>query len=137
MNIPDGVDWKTLPSLIQFLLASQASGIGIGLAMYNEAIEKHPEFFVEEIDRAKKWASIPEEVRNQYFGELYSTGAQINKECDACAGGGGLLYWIDHPFEMNEYFACLKRNRPIHQQNELYLHNKYLAIYGIEYVEKE
>lgn len=133
MNLPDNIDINKLPGIIMYLMAASYMKQPVGSWAYKKAKEEHPEYFVEELEQERKWNLVPEEVKNAYSSEISSVTAEIYKECSVAAGGGGILYWLDHPFEMAEFDKCIRSKRSEVERVEKEIHDKYLAAYGIEY----
>lgn len=136
MNIPDGVSINQVPPLIQYLWAASYMNHGIGLKMYEEAIQKYPEYFVEELEARRKWAIVPDDIKKQHFEEGYEAISEIQKECHVKAGGSGILYWLEHPYEMDAHMECLASKRLEINRVRMHFHKKYLAKYGIEFVKQ-
>lgn len=135
MNVPDNTDWRTLPGIILYLLCANYMGSAVSLSMYNKAKEEYPEYFVEELEHERKWALVPDEIKEAHSNECANATIQIYQECYDLNDrkGSGFLYWISHPEEMGAFSNCLASKREEITAMEKAMHEKYLAAYGIKF----
>ena len=123
-------EFNKAPVIIKVLQVLAATKQPIGMGTYEKAMREHPEYFVDEIEHKKKWNLIPESVHDAHDKEWI---VLQNKVTGEYPNSKGLLYWLDHPKEMDgNYKACEGvRNRYKPQFKEL--HDKYYAKYDIEF----
>lgn len=55
------------PPLIQYIITVGNFQQFIGISTYDEAIEKYPEYFPDEIEHRRKRSLVPKEVDDAYF----------------------------------------------------------------------
>jgi len=65
-------EFDKAPPLVQFLHMVAISGISIGSSIVNKAMTEYPEYFEEELERKRKWDSVPNEVHSAYNKELHN-----------------------------------------------------------------
>lgn len=60
---------KSINDIPNEVLAVWAASFGgyIGAEQLNNAIEKYPEYFPEEVEHKRKWDSVPQELKDRYF----------------------------------------------------------------------
>lgn len=117
----------------QYALVAKYSGTPISGDIYDEAIKNNPECFPEEVEHMKKWAGVPQEVKDKYFKETREVD-------DAFYNGAphsqmGLVWYSQHPEECKERDAYLNANRESYRANLRRVHDKYLKEYGIKFIE--
>lgn len=100
----------------------------VPLSIYESCMDKYPEYFPKEIENAKKWKSIPQEVHDKYWEEFSKSYKEIMKNIPLNKGMGG---WIDDPEGYKEW--CDESNKAHEEVNLLRekLHNKYYSKYGV------
>lgn len=59
--------FKDIPNKVLFIKMMGSIGQGVSYQMLDEAINEYPEHFPEEVEYRRKWASIPEEIKDKYF----------------------------------------------------------------------
>lgn len=72
------ININDIPNEVLFVWAASAAGNPIGWETYNNAVEKYPEYFPEEVEYRKKWAKVPEEIKNKYLD--FSMRLNLTKE---------------------------------------------------------
>lgn len=119
------------PNLIKYIYLYSLADVPIGLSTLEKGINEYPEYFPKEIERREKWNAIPQEVHDTYFKEFFELENQFKK--DIPHSGKGILFYIDHPKEFEEYENAMevanKKLQPLHKQ----LHEKHYSKYGIEW----
>ena len=68
------------PSRVQYIFTAGMVKQYIGSSLYNKAIEEHPEYFPDEIEHRKKWASIPQKTHDDYWKEYWALDKEIMKD---------------------------------------------------------
>lgn len=120
------------PRLIQHIYTFGFLEKPIGLSTYEEALEKYPEYFPQEIEHRKKWDAIPQKVHDDYWQEYTELNKIIMKDLPESKG---ISYYMDNMDEFYEWDnkskELKKKGRHLYKQ----LHEKYYSKYGIEYVE--
>ena len=133
MIIPDSADINKLPNLIIYLYAKSVTNGPVSMKLYEEALEKHPEFVPVEIANRKKGKAMPEEVHDSYYAEKEA----VRKDCFANLPevGGGLLAWAEGTEDFKkwheEYVISDKKYKPLEKE----IHQKYYKKYGIKHKE--
>lgn len=61
---------NNIPNEVLAVWASHYSGV-VSADAYNNAIEKYPEYFPEEVEYRRKWESVPQEVKDKYQDSTY------------------------------------------------------------------
>lgn len=59
-------EWSNAPYIIKHLYIAGHHKTPISRNLFEKAINEHPEYFTEEIERRRKWASIPQSVHDEY-----------------------------------------------------------------------
>ena len=119
--------WERLenaPSLVQFIWACSINKRPIGMSLYDEAIEKHPEYFPEEVEHRRKWDLIPEEVHEAYRKEYWEMVNEIEKDLPEKTGLMGAVF-------NDEYHKEWSKLQPLIREKEKEIHNKHYKKYGI------
>lgn len=116
------------PAIVQFIWAAKISNTPIGYSTFEKAVEEHPQYFPEEIEYRKKWASIPQSVHDEYEKER----KEIHLKCfELLPESKGISGWINDIEGYNEwsriYDECSKKEEPLLKK----LHKKYYSKYGI------
>lgn len=137
INIPNEV--------IAFKL--QASfGFGVGVSHYEEMITKYPEHFKDEIEYRKKWDSVPQEVKDEYFNNHYKltydkTHPELGDIPYPELVGGGIIQRTKHFGEKNhhemeaKYYAnetWQAKLSVIREREDIALYNKLFNKYGLK-----
>ena len=134
MNFPKPMnEW---PLEISTLWTMQIAYGYISSKLYEEAISKYPEYFVEELEYKRLHNSIPQEVHDAYWAE-YRTWP-LYESFEHPYKGMGLLWYLDHPKEYREYQEALdeyKKEHPELSQEAIW--DKHYKIYGLENPYKE
>ena len=131
MNKLSYKEFEDAPEIVKYLHIAAFYKIPVGSSLYEDAMEKHPEYFSEEIERKKKWEAIPQDVRDAYFKELCKTEDEVFDKLPYA--GMGILFYAQHPKEADAHSKSWekanKELNPIRRK----IHDKYFAKYGIKY----
>jgi len=123
-------EFDEAPDLIQYTYTMCALKQPLGSSIIDEAIEKYPEYFPDEVEQQKKWASVPQQVKDAYFEEYQKLLEDIYK--DVPHVGKGILFYATHPEEDAEHSKgwdeATKKGQPLLKA----LHDKYFGKYGIK-----
>ena len=82
-------EFATAPENIKYIHTCTEMGFPISSAIYEVAMENHPEYFTEEIERARKWELIPQSVHDAYWKEIMAIDKELMK--DVPHKGKGIL----------------------------------------------
>lgn len=134
INIPDDADINKLPSIVQYLIAANFLNQGVGLWALEKGIAECPEFFVDLIEARRKWALVPEEVKDAYYKDLSHREHELYAECKG--GGGGLFTWLNQTPESITFDECLRSKGEQRKKIAREVHDKYLAAYGIDFTKQ-
>lgn len=134
MKIPKEIRFEDYPHLIKYLYVASKMKFTVGSNQVEEAMEKHPEYFVEELERRRKWDSIPQEVHDDYWKEYSEKDEEHWKEFRGKYKKAGLMYLLNadnnernqYSQDWNAYYSSWK---PVEKE----LHVKYYSKYNIEY----
>ncbi len=135
-----------MPSeVIDFKL--QASFGFVGYTLLNEMIEKYPEWFQEEVEHRRKWDSIPQETKDEYFNTNQSlepyrvkTHEQIGEAPFPELLGLGIIGRIEHYNKPNfreiedKHLENEKWSKKLHEiilAEDIKLYNKLFNEYGL------
>lgn len=84
---------KDAPPIIGQVYMCGMMNIPIGSSIYEKAIQKHPEYFPEEVEHRKKWDSVPQQIKDAYSAELYKILDKY-REAAPSLGNHGILAQI-------------------------------------------
>ncbi len=121
------------PALVQWIYTCAINNAPIGSSTHEEAIEKHPEYFLEEVEHRRKWASVPEELKEKY----YTKHRQIEKDYEARGPkmpNKGILHMINDSEGQRELEAWRKYRDSIYpamKKKQDALYNKMFKKYGL------
>lgn len=119
---------EVAPTIVQFLYIRAWMKEPVGSSMIDEAMEKHPEYFPDEIEHRRKYALIPQQVHDAYFEEWREMHQEVYKDMPPSKG---LLGWMDDPAGYKEWNESYAKFRPIEIEREVALHKKHYEPYGI------
>jgi hypothetical protein len=122
---------KPIPPLVALIMMHRQVGMPIGMSTYDKAIAEHPEYFPEEVEHRKNWASIPQSVHDAYKAELDELYFKETGEKEIIPFGKGMAYWMEHLEEYEEFRKEQKILFEKRQQIERVLHEKYYSKYNI------
>jgi hypothetical protein len=115
------------PNTVQHIYISAMTGNPVGSSVCEEAIDKHPEYFLDIIERRKRWAAIPQKVHDNYWEAYRNLDNEILKNVPESKG---IIYWADNPNEYvkwnNEYTKAKEQGRLLYEN----LHKKFYSKYG-------
>lgn len=123
-------EFEEAPKIIHHIYCMSAIGVPVGASIYEEAIEKHPEYFPKEVEAERKWKSVPQDVKDSYFKELNDSRELIMK--DLPHNNEGIEYWVNNPKEWKEREAKYDELFPLVVEKEKELHKKHFSKYGIK-----
>lgn len=123
-------EFEAAPSKVAFLYISALLKQPVGGKMIDDAIKEYPEYFPDEIEHRKKWASVPEDVKEEYFSALSKMHEEVYKDMPPSKG---IIGWIKDPKGYEEWNKAWQTFRPIEKQKEKEIHEKYLTPHGINY----
>lgn len=106
-------------------------GKPIGPVLYNKIFNEYKEWFPEENEERRKWDSVPKEVKDKYYDELFDIQNELKK--DLPNSGKGIWYWATHPKEHAEYDTAYSKIYPTLKKSEESLYNEYFGKYGLKY----
>ncbi len=98
-----------------------------GSAQMNRMIEKYPEWFPEEVEHRRKWALVPEEVKDAHVKEWM---VAYNEATGAIPAGGIMAHIMDSEYSRNwhqKYSEAMEKLKPI----EKAIHEKHYGKYGL------
>jgi hypothetical protein len=127
-------EFAQAPGIIQHVYVCAINGIPMGASTYREAMEKHPEYFEDEIAHNKIWNTIPDSVKDQYYEELDRATSEIIKSETPKKE----VFDLTNPFE-EAVRIMEERERLSAEQNKMFenkkreLHQKYFGSYGLSY----
>lgn len=113
-------EFDKAPKVIQFLHISAISKIEVRNSIIKNAMVEYPEYFEDNIEREKKWASVPKEVRDAFIIELWSARNQIFD---------GFFMPGIHDYGFN-HIEFAKRSKKL-EEIEKELYKKYYGPYGL------
>ncbi len=121
-------DFYKMPAKVQFVHIMAASNQPIGISLYQEVLDEHPEYFPEEVEHQKKWRGIPQDVHDAYWKEYWELDKEIMKDVPPSKG---LVYYCSHQKESVEYRKkldeAIEKGKPLRKA----LHDKYYGKYGV------
>lgn len=116
------------PHIVQFLYVRGIFQQAVGSKMLNEAIEKHPEYFPDEVQLRQKWSLIPQRVHDAYLYEIEQMRKAVFKDMPPSKG---ILGWLDDPEGYKAWREAYDKFRPIEETREKEIHKKYYGPYGL------
>lgn len=123
-------EFKNLPVLMLHLYVSAAIKWPVSTTMSEEALEKYPEYYPEEVEYRRKWALVPQHVHDEYLKEMAILKDKIYKDLPPSKG---ILGWANDPKGYKEFSdkwnECMMIELPFAKE----LHSKFYAEYGIEW----
>lgn len=125
----DNINFETAPPLIQFIYAASIAKQPIGSGVFNEALEKHPEYFHEEVEHRRKWALVPQSIKDSYFNDVLKMEEILEK--DVPHKRMGIMWCIDNPDKLNERQIALDKIELERKGLKKELHDKYFKQYGL------
>ena len=123
-------EFNALPAVTQMVYINASMGIPMGSGIIDKAMKASPEIFEEEIQRRNLWESIPQEVKDAYWRELNEKMDELPKHPKA---GMGMVHYVKHPKDLKEVQEHLDKYRPLREQIDREIHDKYFKQYGLEY----
>ena len=131
------LSWEEIqkaPPLVQQVQMCAMMNIPIGSSAYEEAIEKHPDYFPEEVEHRRKWASVPQEVKDAHDAEAKII---FNKYWEAAPplGNHGLIAQIrdtEAKKQLKAWQAYNDKTRPLQKKEEDDLYDRYFNEYGLK-----
>lgn len=137
----DFEDWyNNMPSSVMFVKMMAASGTPIGLETYNKALEEGGEkYFPKEFEYKRKWALVPQEVKDAYEADPNSDWhiSNMDKDPDApieVQNWPGIVGATDNDWRiMNEWNRSdkYKANQLAKAKRKVETYNKYFTEYGL------
>lgn len=118
------------PSRVKFLYMMAIMKQPVGSKMIEEAIKDHPEYFPDELEHRRKWASIPQSVHDEYWEEWQKLDKEVYKDLPP---SNGIIGWLDDREGYENWNKVRKRCYDAGQPLFKALHQKYYGQYGIEY----
>lgn len=119
-------DFNNAPYLVQYIYACSINNYPIGISMYDEALENHPEYFPDEVEHKRKWDAIPQIVHDNYFEEFWEKKKEIEKDLPPATGIVGYM-------NNDEYHKKREKLQPKVNKMEKNLHKKHYSKYGIKF----
>jgi len=129
--------WEALhkaPALVYQVRMCSMMGIPIGLSLYEEALEKHPEYFPEEVEHLRKWNSVPEKLKDEHYEESRA----IDEKFDVAGPplpNKGLMHMITNSEGQKELEVWRKYNADTYEEREKEkrdLYNRYFNKFGLK-----
>jgi hypothetical protein len=129
-------DYINAPASVQFVKMMAVMGQPIGLSVYERALKEGPEWFPEEIEERRKWASVPQEVKDAYDADPNSDWAWFTDEDMPIElqNWPGLLRATDEDWRIHkEYYASDKYKAKQLAKNKLKVetYNRFFSEYGL------
>lgn len=123
---------EDIPGIIQFLWAASVSKMPVGTKMLDEAMEKHPEYFTEELEYRRKMALVPQQVHDAHIEDLISMSTWRSSELPNTSKG--LWYYSQHPDEYQDYWEASKEldKQYDFEEMERLLWNKHYEAYDLK-----
>ena len=66
MIIPDNEKLENIPPIILYIAGQSIANIPIGISTYNDAKEKYPQYFKDELEWEEKYNKVPQEVHDKF-----------------------------------------------------------------------
>jgi len=140
-----GVSQKNaeIPTIVVFVKMMAVMDQPIGYEMYRKALDEHPEYFPEEVEEERKWAAIPQDVKDAYYAESDIWGLFMkDQEILAIVGEdpypnrGGIIDRVTHQDEEKGRLYALhdewsKKYFKLQGEKQDKLYNKYFSQYGL------
>lgn len=131
-------DFLQAPASVQFVKMMAVSGQPIGLETYERALKEGPEYFPDEIEYRRKWALIPQEVKDAYNADPDTAwglfGEKDHDEPIEIQNWPGICAATDEDWRIrNEWYNSDKYKAKVHAKNLLKVeaYNKYFSEYGL------
>jgi hypothetical protein len=131
MQIPDEVEMKDIPAIIQYLWAASMSKMPVGSSTLDEAMEKHPEYFPEEVEYCRKMSMVPKQVHDAHMTELMALHDWWFSELPESKG---LWYYCQHPEEYTDHWKASEElhSRYNKEEMERRIWNKHYTLWGLK-----
>lgn len=117
--------FEKAPKIVQSIYVLTLLNQPVPGSVMNEAMERYPDYFQEEIQYKKIWEAIPQSVKDAYFDELHKALAHSFPD------NKGILYWINHQLEFQEYQKKYEEIRKQNEQIRKDIHKKHFEKYGL------
>jgi len=121
-------EFENAPLLVQQIKSHAFIKQPISMAMYKEAIEKHPEYFPKEVELIRKWESVPKHIMDAYNKEKEEVHA---KAFSNLPPSKGFFYWIRNEEEYLKWKEAFDKCMEEEQTALKPIREKYLAPYGL------
>ncbi len=141
------IDWQynhvehylNAPASVQFVKMMDVMGQPIGLETYERALKEGPEYFPDEIEYRRKWALIPQSVKDAYNADPNSDWAFNFGEIDEDApyivnNWPGIIGATDEDWRIRDEWynsETYKSNLATKNKDKCDAYNKYFGPYGL------
>lgn len=132
-------DYIKAPPSVQFVKMMAVMDQPVGLEIYERALAEGPEWFPDAIEYRRKWALVPQEVKDAYNADPNSSWAFTFGEIDEDApdivnNWPGIIAATDEDWKIHrEWHNSDIYKAKLHAKNLLKVeaYNKYFAEYGL------
>lgn len=120
------------PLVIQIYWMARV-GIPIGISLHDEAIEKHPEYFPEEVELRKKWALVPKKLEEQWLNKVVAINRKYREAAPPLPEGGlmAIVRATDENKKMIAWRAYWDDAHEVQKKEENELFNRMFNEYGL------
>lgn len=122
------IELKDIPGPVLYLRMCATNKIPVGITLYNETIEKYPEWFPKEIAHKRKWDSIPQSTHDLYWKEFWEFKQKLWENEPKPPG---IMGHINNTPEAQAWNEAFNRLYPLEKKKMSELHNKYYKPYGV------
>lgn len=127
-------EFSEAPNRVQYIHMCAHQNIPIGMSILDEAIDKYPEYFPDEVEHIRKWAAVPEELKDEYFKKCAEIHREVFADAPQCPNKG-LLHMIRDPEGQKEMKAWEESNKirfPKKEKLKDQLYDKMFGKYGLK-----
>ena len=118
------------PSIVQYLYVASFMKQPVGGKTIDEAMEKHPEYFPDEVEHRRKWALIPQEVHDNYWEEYWNIEKELFKDVPPSEGLMAMCNNTEkYQIWSKAWNIANEKAKPLRKK----LHEKFYSKYGIEW----
>ena len=122
-------DVKQIPGIVLQIYVNSMCNIPISISTYNEAIEKYPEYFPDEVEHKKKYDAIPKHIHDQYLQEM----SELFENYFHHLPNKGMLCRINNQEEDTDWKKKFDEENGKYSEAEKIIHDKYYGSYDIDF----
>lgn len=128
-------EFMEAPAIVQYVYTAAMFETPIGVSIYTEAVEKHPEYFDDVLEHRAKWDAIPQEVHDVMRAELKELMLERypDSEGSPLVTSKGIAYWLDHPKEYEVFSSIIEDRHKVFTELEIQMYRKHYSPYGIKH----